>query len=136
MLHVICWMQYWKQEAQWLCGYRMVVSYQFTFLITWMTGRCGNAITQNHKKVSIPHGTSPGQDPKSAFEVWPLLIGYHFYPIIKSKNSKSNHPNWGIIYVCVLVSVCVCMCLCVCVITRYRDKLSSLNSCFFSFASL
>ena len=74
-----------------------------------MTGCCGNAIAQNHKKVSIPHSTSPGQEPKSAFEVWLLLIGYHFYTIIKSKNSKSNHPNLGIIYVCVLVCMCVCV---------------------------
>lgn len=105
-------MQYWKQETQWLCGYRMVVSvlYPPDQIDDWTLWRCHRPESQESVQT-----TQHKPWTRSKVSIWSMASAYwlSLYTIIKSKNSKSNHPNLGIIYVCVLVCVCVCVCPCV-----------------------
>ena len=60
--HVIYWIVYWTWTWKWSYRYRMVVSiWDFTLVISWLTGSCGSLPCPASKESSILHVSSLGK---------------------------------------------------------------------------
>lgn len=81
------WLSAVLKVKQMAFGFRMVVFWSLTLVITWLTGACLAATAQPHK--GGLNCLSP------AWEAWFLLSALCFCTVVKLKNPKSNHHKSG-----------------------------------------